>query len=190
VSRPWDFGSIPACSRITGGETRKSSETCWTMKLPAGARLGPYQLLGRLGTGGMGEVYKAWDTRLDRTVAIKVLPEQFASDPDRRGRFEREARALRRSTIRISATCTMSAKPQVPSRPPRTQTRSVPRDGASRGAHACRSSRRRAAAIARGAALLSDYVGAACARDISWLFSARRAERLLARCWPCRSRAR
>jgi len=64
------------------------------VRLPAGARLGPYELLGLLGAGGMGEVYKARDTRLDRTVAIKVLSEQFAADPDRRERFEREARAV------------------------------------------------------------------------------------------------
>ena len=64
------------------------------MRLPAGVRLGPYELLGLLGAGGMGEVYKARDTRLDRTVAIKVLSEPFAADPDRRERFEREARAV------------------------------------------------------------------------------------------------
>ena len=63
--------------------------TVWT-----GARLGSYQLLGLLGTGGMGEVYKARDIRLDRTVAIKILPDRFADDPDRRQRFEREARAV------------------------------------------------------------------------------------------------
>jgi eukaryotic-like serine/threonine-protein kinase len=63
------------------------------VRLSAGARLGPYQLLASLGAGGMGEVYKARDTRLDRTVAVKILPEEFAADPDRRVRFEREARA-------------------------------------------------------------------------------------------------
>jgi eukaryotic-like serine/threonine-protein kinase len=64
------------------------------MNLNTGARLGPYEIVGRIGAGGMGEVYKAWDTRLDRAVAIKVLPFEFASDPDRRARFEREARAV------------------------------------------------------------------------------------------------
>ena len=64
------------------------------MTLPADARLGPYQLLEPIGAGGMGEVFRARDTRLDRTVAIKVLLEQFAADPDRRERFEREARAV------------------------------------------------------------------------------------------------
>src|SRR5437867_3486274 len=64
------------------------------MTLAAGSRLGPCQILSPLGAGGMGEVYRARDTRLDRTVAIKVLPEQLAADPERRERFEREARSV------------------------------------------------------------------------------------------------
>ncbi len=64
------------------------------MTLNAGAKLGPYEITGPLGSGGMGEVYKARDTRLDRTVAIKVLPAHVAADPDLRARFEREARAV------------------------------------------------------------------------------------------------
>ncbi len=61
------------------------------MPISPGARLGSYAVLSPLGAGGMGEVYKARDTRLDRTVAIKVLPEQFTQDPQRLARFEREA---------------------------------------------------------------------------------------------------
>ena len=64
------------------------------MSLSAGTRLGPYEILSVLGAGGMGEVYRAQDTRLDRTVAIKVLPAQFAAEPDRMRRFEEEARAI------------------------------------------------------------------------------------------------
>jgi serine/threonine protein kinase len=64
------------------------------MPLSAGTRLGPYVLEAPLGAGGMGEVYCARDSRLDRDVAIKVLPELFASDPDRAARFEREAKTL------------------------------------------------------------------------------------------------
>jgi Tol biopolymer transport system component len=59
-----------------------------------GTKLGPYQVEAKLGEGGMGEVYKARDTRLDRSVAIKVLPAGLSADPDRRARFEREARAI------------------------------------------------------------------------------------------------
>ncbi len=64
------------------------------MSLPNGTRLGPYEIVSPIGAGGMGEVYLARDTRLDRTVAIKVLPEALASDPDRLQRFEQEARTL------------------------------------------------------------------------------------------------
>src|SRR6186997_2474708 len=64
------------------------------MSLPTGSRLGAYEVLGSLGAGGMGEVYRARDTRLGRDVAIKVLPPAFASDPDRRARFDREAQAV------------------------------------------------------------------------------------------------
>lgn len=62
--------------------------------LPSGTRLGPYEVLGLIGEGGMGQVYRAADTRLDRTVAIKVLPAALADDPVRRERFEREARSI------------------------------------------------------------------------------------------------
>ena len=64
------------------------------MSLATGMRLGPYEVLSQIGAGGMGEVYKARDTRLDRTVAIKILPAELSADPDRRTRFEREARAV------------------------------------------------------------------------------------------------
>jgi eukaryotic-like serine/threonine-protein kinase len=59
-----------------------------------GQRLGPYEVLDKLGEGGMGEVYRARDTKLDRDVAIKILPDAFAADPDRLMRFEREAKTL------------------------------------------------------------------------------------------------
>lgn len=59
-----------------------------------GEVLGPYRVLGKLGEGGMGGVYRARDTQLDRDVAIKVLPEAFVSDADRVARFQREAKTL------------------------------------------------------------------------------------------------
>ena len=64
------------------------------MSLSAGTHLGPYEILAPLGAGGMGEVYRARDTRLDRTVAVKILPEHLAADPAFKARFEREARAI------------------------------------------------------------------------------------------------
>src|SRR5215469_7736692 len=64
------------------------------MPLVLGTRLGPYEILEPLGAGGMGEVYRARDTRLDRTVAIKILPEHLSSSAELRARFEREARAI------------------------------------------------------------------------------------------------
>src|SRR6266852_3058112 len=64
------------------------------MPLLPGVELGPYEILAPLGAGGMGEVYRARDTRLEREVAIKVLPEHLSHKPDARERFEREARAI------------------------------------------------------------------------------------------------
>src|SRR3954462_3457243 len=64
------------------------------MSLAPGVRLGPYEIVSAIGAGGMGEGYRARDTRPDRTVAIKVLPAQFAADPELRARFDREARAV------------------------------------------------------------------------------------------------
>jgi serine/threonine protein kinase len=64
------------------------------MVFAAGTRLGPYEILAPLGVGGMGEVYRARDTRLDRAVAIKILPPQFSADPVRKQRFEREAKTI------------------------------------------------------------------------------------------------
>jgi dipeptidyl aminopeptidase/acylaminoacyl peptidase len=73
--------------------------------LARGARLGPYEISGLLGAGGMGEVYRARDTRLERTVALKVLPVEFASEPTLRARFEREARAI--SALEHPHICTL-----------------------------------------------------------------------------------
>ena len=75
------------------------------MPLQSGTTLGPYEILSPLGAGGMGEVYKARDTRLDRTVAIKVLPEHVASDPDLKQRFEREAKTI--SSLNHPHICTL-----------------------------------------------------------------------------------
>src|SRR2546422_9920725 len=64
------------------------------MGLPPGTRLGPYEVVAPLGAGGMGEVYRATDTRLDRTVAIKIVSATLGERPEVRQRFEREARAV------------------------------------------------------------------------------------------------
>ena len=64
------------------------------MSLTHGNRLGPYNILSAIGAGGMGEVYRVRDTKLDRNVAIKVLPDAVAADPERIARFQREAKTL------------------------------------------------------------------------------------------------
>ena len=64
------------------------------MSLGVGSRLGPYSVTAKIGEGGMGEVCRARDTKLDRDVALKVLPQAFTEDPDRLARFEREAKVL------------------------------------------------------------------------------------------------
>ncbi|MEA2463245.1 MAG: eukaryotic-like serine/threonine-protein kinase [Acidobacteriota bacterium] len=64
------------------------------MSLPSGTKLGPYEIIQAIGSGGMGDVYRARDSRLDRDVAVKVLPDRFARDPEARMRFEREAKAV------------------------------------------------------------------------------------------------
>ena len=80
---------------LSPGGTRRSAplETA-RMALSPGSRLGPYEIAARIGAGGMGEVYRAFDSNLGRQVAIKVLPESMAADPDRLARFDREARTL------------------------------------------------------------------------------------------------
>src|SRR5437660_12260838 len=75
------------------------------MPLTIGVRLGPYEIQSAIGAGGMGEVYRARDTRLDRTVAIKVLASALAGTPDVRERFEREARAI--SSLNHPHICTL-----------------------------------------------------------------------------------
>jgi serine/threonine protein kinase/Tol biopolymer transport system component len=79
-----ELNRVPGSSRIIAA----------TMALSTGTRLGPYEILAAVGAGGMGEVYKACDTRLNRIVAIKVLLPHFTSEPDSRHRFDREARAI------------------------------------------------------------------------------------------------
>ncbi|PYT30404.1 MAG: hypothetical protein DMG57_08245 [Acidobacteria bacterium] len=75
------------------------------MPLSAGTKLGPYEILSAIGSGGMGEVYRARDTRLDRPVAIKILPEHLSGKPQLRERFEREARAI--STLSHAHICAL-----------------------------------------------------------------------------------
>jgi serine/threonine protein kinase/tetratricopeptide (TPR) repeat protein len=81
-------------SRLVYETKRPLESRANSMPLAAGSTFGVYSILGPLGSGGMGEVYRAFDTRLGREVAVKTLPEAFSSDPERLARFEREARML------------------------------------------------------------------------------------------------
>src|ERR1044071_3622543 len=75
------------------------------MTLNPGSKLGPYEIVAPLGAGGRGEVYRAKDTRLGRSVAVKILPAQFSADPVRRQRFEREANII--SSLNHPNICTL-----------------------------------------------------------------------------------
>ena len=103
------------------------------MPIPAGTRIGSYEVLSAIGSGGMGEVYRASDTKLKRDVAIKVLPARSRSDPERLARFSARRRCSPRSTIRTSPPSTAS----------KTATRPRTGDGAGRRADPRRSARSR-----------------------------------------------
>src|SRR6201993_430630 len=75
------------------------------MSLPPGTKLGPYEIQSPLGAGGMGEVYRGRDTRLDRTVAVKVLTSHLSDNPELKQRFEREAKAI--SSLNHPNICTL-----------------------------------------------------------------------------------
>src|SRR5215467_2484583 len=75
------------------------------MSFQSGARLGPYEILAPIGAGGMGEVYRGRDTRLDRTVAIKILPSHLSDNAEAKQRFDREARAI--SSLNHPNICTL-----------------------------------------------------------------------------------
>src|SRR5450830_382598 len=81
-------------SRISRSDAKGVGRLWKNIMLTPGSRLGPYEVISPLGAGGMGEVYRARDTRLGRDVAIKVLPESVAGDAHALARFEREARAV------------------------------------------------------------------------------------------------
>src|SRR5271169_2040034 len=101
ISRRWARNVPVATVLLRGGRDIATLATPFRwdyngarMALTSGTRLGPYEIVAALGAGGMGEVYRARDTRLDRTVAIKILPPHFAADATRRQRFEREAKVV------------------------------------------------------------------------------------------------
>src|ERR1039458_9075987 len=75
------------------------------MSLTSGSRVGPYEVISAAGAGGMGEVYRAKDTRLDRTVAVKILPSHLSDNPEAKQRFDREARAI--SSLNHPNICTL-----------------------------------------------------------------------------------
>src|SRR2546423_1577422 len=94
VQYGWCAGRVRAVSAMSAVVQRYNSRHITTMPLGPGARLGPYEVIAAIGAGGMGEVYRARDTKLNRDVALKILPATFAADPDRLARFHREAQVL------------------------------------------------------------------------------------------------
>src|SRR5450759_2315433 len=86
--------AIPRHNRLFSGFPRRGEIVQHPMSLPFGSRLGSYEIAASLGSGGMGEVYRARDSRLGRDVALKVLPAMLASDADYMARFQREAEVL------------------------------------------------------------------------------------------------
>jgi len=84
------------------------------MTLTTGTKLGPYEIVGAIGAGGMGEVYRARDTKLGREVALKVLPEAFASDAQRMARFRREAQVLASLKLNFRLLCKQGVAGSIP----------------------------------------------------------------------------
>jgi serine/threonine protein kinase len=94
------------------------------MGLTSGTKLGPYEIVCPLGAGGMGEVYRARDTRLDRSVAIKILPAHLTDNPEAKQRFDREARAI--SSLNHPNICTRPGRQVADFHGRRCDTRVVP----------------------------------------------------------------
>src|SRR4051794_2177200 len=94
LSERWPAASDSALAGLRGAADGKHSDDPPSPGLSAGHRVGNYDVIAPLGTGGMGEVYRAHDARLGRDVAVKILPRAFVADPDRLARFAREARVL------------------------------------------------------------------------------------------------
>jgi len=107
--------------------------------LASGSRIGAYEVTAQIGVGGMGEVYRAHDSKLGRDVAIKVLPEAFAQDAERLARFEREARTL--ASLNHPNIAAIYGLEDAPFGRLRAGGDQGPRDGAGRGAHARRAHR-------------------------------------------------
>ena len=95
----------------TEGRHPGGDYNCGLMALISGTKLGAYEIQSPLGTGGMGEVYRATDTKLGRDVALKVLPAEMARDPERLARFRARRRPSPHSTTRTSSRSSRSKKP-------------------------------------------------------------------------------
>src|ERR1043165_7602877 len=93
AASPGDSSRLGAAARHGKSESGDNPYVP-SMPVTAGQRLGPYEILAPLGAGGMGEVWRAHDTRLDRSVAIKLLPGEFAQNAQLKARFEREAKTI------------------------------------------------------------------------------------------------
>ena len=116
---PTHLDSAPAALPLSSRGYNPDTSSTAHMPIAAGTRLGVYEFIAPIGAGGMGEVYRARDTRLGRDVALKILPDAFAHDPERLARFRREAASAHWHSSSLMVSRWRSVSRKAPFRSPR-----------------------------------------------------------------------